>query len=277
MNVKLSVIYVYYATPTEIIQSIQSLKKAVADLSYEVIIIDNASPLPLPEQIQSDKKLHIIQNTENKGYGPALNQGAQIARGDYLALVNPDTLFLKNSLNLMIEALELDTSIGIIGPQFLNDKKQVSQTGNGFPMIPEALFAFSFLRKIFPHNRYVKRYFLTDFDRTKETEIPVICGACMLIKKLTFEKIQGFDEQFFLYFEESDLCYKVKKTGLRILYYPKAQVIHLGGKSSSNKKFIQRNFEKSRYKFFKKYHDPISSFLAESFLRVINRLSAWLP
>ena len=101
--------------------------------------------------------------------------------------------------------------------------------------------------------------------------IPVICGACMLISKSLFEAINGFDEQFFLYFEESDLCCRVKQTGKKVLYFPKAKVVHLIGKSSQDKKFIRKEFERSRFKFFKKYHNLAFASLGELFIRIANR------
>lgn len=273
MKPVVSIIYVYYATPQELLTSIASLKEACGKLPYEIIIIDNLSPVPLPKQVQSNPKIHLMRNAENKGYGKALNQGAKIARGTFLLLVNPDTVFLQNSIANLVEKLKQDSSIGVIGPQFLDADNHVGVTGNGLPTLPQALFAFSFLQKIFPNNPYSNSYFLKGFDRTQEKDIPVICGACMLIRKSIFESIHGFDEQFFLYFEESDLCYRVTKQGLRVLYYPKAKVIHYGGRSSSNTTWIKKHFEESRYKFFKKYHTQIIAFLGESLLRFLNNFS----
>src|SRR6266480_3355816 len=264
----ISIIFVYYNTPKEIINSLKSIPASIKNLEYEVIVIDNLSPTPLPKAVSKFPNVRTIINKENRGYGRALNQGSKVAKGKYLLLLNPDTVFLKDSLVLMVDKMENDLSIGILGPQFFDEKKQISITGNGMPFLPDALFAFSPLNKLFPQNPFSKKYYLTSIDRGKENEIPVICGACMLIKKSLFESIDGFDEQFFMYFEESDLCYRVKKKGYKVLYFPKAKVIHLGGKSSDDKLWIRKVFEESRYKFFKKYHNPIGAFLGETFLRI---------
>jgi GT2 family glycosyltransferase len=276
MSPSVSIIYVYYNTPKEIVASLKSLPASVKNLSYEVIVIDNLSPTPLPKEVSTFPHVKAIINKENRGYGGALNQGSKVAKGKYLLLLNPDTVFLKDSVSLMVEKMEKDTSVGILGPQLLDENQKVSITGNGMPFLPDALFAFSFLNKFFPNNPFSKRYYLTEIDRIHEKEFPVICGACMLIKKSLFEKIGCFDEQFFMYFEESDLCYRVKKAGYRVLYYPKAKMIHLGGKSSDNKLWIRKVFEESRYKFFKKYHNPVAAFLGEAFLRIANNITKFL-
>jgi len=276
MKPLLSIIYVYYATPHELLNSLASLKIACGDISYEVIIIDNFSQVPIPKQLKISEKIRIVENKENKGYGRALNQGAKIAQGPFLLLVNPDTVFLKDSIVTLVMKLKQNPTIGIIGPQFLDANDNISITGTGLPTIPNALFAFSFLHKIFPNNPYSIAYFLKDFDRDQEKDIPVICGACMLIKKSFFERIHGFDEQFFLYFEESDLCYRIAKQGYRVVYYSKSKVIHYGGRSSSNKPWIKKQFEDSRYKFFKKYHNSIIALISEKFLRFSNSIGKFI-
>ena len=187
-------------------------------MNLEIIVVDNNSSLPLPLAIRNSKSTKLIANKENRGYGAALNQGAKLAKGKYLLLANPDTVYLKDSINQMVERMESDPTIGILGPQLLDSKRKVQIVGNGMPFLLQALFAFTFLNKIFPNNRFSKAYYLPEFDRNKEKEIPVICGACMMTKKSLFETIDGFDEQFFLYFEESDLCFRVKKVGKTVLY-----------------------------------------------------------
>lgn len=238
----------------------------------EIIVIDNFSITRLPNEIVSQNNLKIIHNKINLGYGKAINQGVKISKGNLLLFVNPDTIFQKNSIKLMVNKINSNKEIGIIGPQFLNSDKTVQITGNGIPFAIEAIFSFSFLKKIFPNNIYFKRYYLPEFNRKVETEIPAICGACMLMNTHVYKELKGFDEQFFMYFEELDLCLRIKKAGYKILYYPKAKVIHLGGGSSDDKMWIKKTFEESRYKFLRKYNNSIIAMLTEGFLRIINNI-----
>lgn len=272
MKILLSIIFVYYNTPLEIEDSIKSLRTSIKEPIYEIIIVNNNSPRELPNSLKEDKKLILIHNEHNLGYGKALNQGTKVAKGKYLLLLNPDTKFLENSIDLMLEKIRNDHTIGILGPQLLDKSLKVQKVGNSMPFLPDALFAFSFLNKLFPNNFYSKRYFLSDWDRNNETDIPVVCGAVMLISKNLFQKIGGFDERFFMYFEESDLCLRVAKEGYRVVYFPQAKVIHLVGKSSNNKAWIKSTFEQSRYKFFSKYYNKITASLAEGFLRLSSSL-----
>ncbi len=268
----ISIIFVYFNTPLEIVNALNSIKNSIKEYSYEVIIVDNRSPKPLPKNIENLPRTTVIHNKKNLGYGKALNQGAKLAKGKYLLLANPDLLFLKDSIALMMDKLEKDLSIGIIGPQFLDANSKVQMVGSDMPFLPRALFAFSFLNKLFPSNYFSKQYYLLDFDRKTEKEIPALCGACLMTRKSVFKEIAGFDERFFMYFEEADICFRVNKSGYKILYYPLAKVIHLIGKSSNDKNWIRNAFEKSRYEFFKKYHNIVLATMGEGILRFSARL-----
>lgn len=272
-NLVVSIIFVYYNTPREIINALESIKKALGNYYYEVIVIDNCSLKPLPKEI-SDFGIKVIKNKVNEGYGKALNQGVKAAKGEYLVFSNSDVVFLPNSIAAMVDVLENNKFIGAIGPQLLDNKKKIQMVGSGMPFLPQALFVFSFLNKVFPANRFSKNYYLSNFDRKTEKEIPVLCGACFLMKRQIFDEIKGFDERFFMYFEEADICYRIKKQGYGVLYYPLAKVIHLIGKSSSDKSLIQKRFEESRYKFFKKYQNFIAAVIGELFLRIFGFVGA---
>jgi len=272
----LSIIFIYYNTPNEILNALKSLPEAINKINYEVLILNNASPKPLPKEVKNFKNVNIINSKRNLGYGGGINFAAKNAKGTYLLVVNPDVIFIKNSIKLMVEKLESESSAGVLGPQIIDTEGNILLVGNGWPFLPGGLFIFSFINKLFPNNYFSKKYFIKDMDRKHEKEIETVCGACMMFRKSVFKEIGGFDERFFLYFEETDICYRIKKAGHKVLFSPKAQIIHLVSKSTSYKKFIQREFEKSRFKFFKKYHGTVCAILAESFLRSTNRLTAYL-
>ncbi|MBI3366639.1 glycosyltransferase, partial [Candidatus Roizmanbacteria bacterium] len=266
-RVKVSIIYAYYNTPDEIINSVLTIRDAMGDFSYEIIIIDNASKNELPQKIITDNSIRIIKNATNLGYGKALNQGAKVASGEFLLLVNPDTKFLPRSLELLVRKGNSDSRIGIVGPQVLNTNGKILQSISNPPLLPDSLFVFSFLRNIFPFSKYVERYHRDDLDRNKMQEVNTVSGVCMLMRKSLFNKINGFDEQFFMYFEEADICYRVKKLGYKIIYLPSAKIVHLVGRSSIDKEWIKKTFEKSRFLFFKKHHGLLPAIMAEAFIR----------
>lgn len=212
----------------------------------------------------------IVDNDKiNVGYGAGCNLGAKKAEGKYLLFLNPDTEVLKGVLEKMINYLEINEDVGILGPKLFNSKNldlQVTSTGVLNPL--SAIMVFSFLNKIFPKNLISRKYFLTDWDRNSIREVGAVSGAALMIRKDVFQKIGGFDDKFFMYFEEHDLCLRVKKTKMKIIYYPEAGIIHYGGKSSQllsaqNKKYLL----KSRFYFFKKHYGLLPALLVESFLR----------
>jgi len=264
-----SIIIVYYNTPGEIIDLVKSIKNAINKYLYEIIVIDNNSSTKLPNKIYNFQ-ITKINNNQNIGYGRALNQGAKIAKGKYLLFCNSDLVFEKESIKLIIERMESDLSIGIIGPQLLDPNKNTLKVGSDFPFFLESIFSFSILNKLFPANYFSKKYFIKDFGRKTEKEIPVLAGACMLIRKDIFSKVKGFDKRFFMYFEEADLCLRISKSNYKVLYYPPSKVIHLIGKSSNDKKWIEKVFEQSRYEFLKKYHGRLMGTIGEGLIRILN-------
>ena len=264
-----SIIFVYYNSPSEILDVVNSIKKAIKKFSYEIIIVDNGSTKKLPEEIFNIEKIIYIKN-KNVGYGMGLNKGAEKACGKYLLLTNPDLIFEKNSIEILLARMESDNSIGIIGPAFLDEKKRIRKVGNSMPAVPDVIFALSSLNKLFPGNLFSKKYFLSSFDRRTEKEIPVLCGACMIVRSEIFKKIKGFDKRFFRYFEEADICYRISKLGLKIVYYPLSRVTHFVGRSSQDLKWITNTYEKSRLEFLRKYYGFVIGTLTEGIIRAIN-------
>jgi GT2 family glycosyltransferase len=273
MKPRLSIIYIYYNTPKEIVDSISSLRNAIKNISYEILIVNNASPKKIPQEVLQNKKITIFQNTKNLGFGKAVNQAAEKALGEYLLVINPDTLCTKNSIFTMVTRMEKDKKIGVLGPQLQKQNGEILHSIGSVPKLPDSLFVFSFLSKLFPNNSYSKNYWAISIDRNIEQETETVGGACMLFRKNVFQKVRGFDERFFMYFEEIDICLRIKTIGYKIIYFPKSVVIHFVGKSTNNKQWIQKTYEESRFKFFeKKYGTPIA-FFAEAFLRLSSVLS----
>ena len=259
-----SIIYVYFNTPIEIKQSINSVLKT-SGIRFEIIIVNNNSPKPLPKNLK--KSVKIITNLKNLGYGKAVNQGVRIAKGEIILLANPDTIFLKDSISLMFKKITIDKKIGVIGPQLLSKEGKILHSIASMPNLPDVLFAQSFLNKLWPNNYYSRKYWAIGIDKNKEQESDTVGGAVMLMRKSIFKKIGGFDERFFLYFEEADLCKRIKLAGYKIIYLPNAKVIHFVGRRTKNKNFIKQNFEKSRFLFIEKYYGFLPALMTEAFLR----------
>lgn len=273
---KISIIYVYFNTPVEIVKSIRSIPEAAGRSKYEIIIVDNASPKKLPKVISKDKSITIIKSSINKGFGYGCNLGSKSAKGEYLLFLNPDTVLLKSSITKLLKTFNNINKVGIVGPAMIDGNNKNLPTINAFITIQRAIFAYSFLNKLFPKNPISKKFWMLGENREKTMTVDVISGACMLIKKELFKEIGGFDERFFMYFEEQDLCYRVKKAGFKAIFNPEAKIIHTLGASLSDKKVIKNYFQKSRYLYSMKYFGQTKAMIVELFLRFITPINILL-
>lgn len=255
-KIKLSIIYVYYNTPNELVRSIGSINKATNISNYEVIIVDNNSPKKLPN-ITKKHNFRVIKNLNNLGFGKGCNLGAKKSRGEFLLFVNPDTIFKNDSINRLIEVLEKDKNIGVVGPKMVNSMGKTLPTTSNFITPVNSLIKFSKLGKKFTKNN------------VKSGQTDVLSGACMMIRKKVFEKVNGFDERFFMYFEEQDLCKRIVDHGYKVYYQPKSQIVHHIGRSLQDKDKIKKYFQKSRFEYMRKHFGVLNAIWTESVLRLI--------
>ena len=266
---KLSIIYVYFNTPREILNSIKSLKEAVGKNTYEIIIVDNNSTKKIPRVLLHDKRVTIIKSKINGGFGYGCNLGAKSAKGEYILFLNPDTVLFEQSLVTMLKTFTDIKKVGVVGPLMVDRKDNNLPTINSFITFLRAIFAYSFLNRLFPNNPLSRKFWMKDVNRKKILKVDVISGACMLIKKNLFEKVGGFDESFFMYFEEQDLCFRIVKEGYKVIFNPNAVIRHSVGASLSDKKVIKRYFQKSRFLYLKKHQGILPAYFGELLLRFL--------
>ncbi|MFQ3550181.1 MAG: glycosyltransferase family 2 protein [Armatimonadota bacterium] len=231
-----SFIIVNYNTEELIVECISSIYKYCNDLQFEIIVVDNASLDNSVDKIKNSfSDVKIIESKTNLGFARANNKAAKIANGKYLILLNPDTSLTKNAIQRMVNFLEKNDNIGIIGPKLVdaNGTTQISSFGF-FPSITECLIRAFRIYKFFP-NLSISKKFLIKPDGNKEiTEVSHLLGACFVIKKDFFSELKGFDERFFLFLEETDLCKRVLQKQKKIVYYTKSEIIHYGEQSMQN-------------------------------------------
>jgi len=266
MKLDISVIYVYYNTPRELLDSVNSLSKAVGKLRYEVIVVDNNSSKKIPRELVTKKRIKILKG-ENVGYGAGLNVGARLAKGRFLVLCNPDVVFEKSAIEILVRKLKTG-KVGLGGPQMCDVNGKVLTTVSDELTVSKLLFASPLLNKFSPsfkdRVKKINRILSGGIDK----KVDVIGGACMAIRREVFEESGGFDPRFFMYFEENDFCKKIRDNGYHVMYIPAAKVFHKVGASITDQEFVKKNYQQSRYKYFRKNNNFISSLLAELFLRL---------
>ena len=223
------------------------------DRSFEIIVIDNNSSDGTVEMIkQKFPQVNLISLNKNTGFAYANNLGIKRAKGDYILLLNPDTQFKEDTLSVIAKKLESDNSIGILGCKLLNTDKSLQPSVRNFPTIASQLVILLKLHYIFPFllNNYLNKH----FDYSKEQEVDQVMGAFFCVKKEVFDTIGLLDENYFIWFEEVDFCYRAKKAGYKVLYTPKISVIHYGGQSFAQQMAFKKQwwFFKSALRYFKK-------------------------
>lgn len=226
--------------------------------------------------IPKNKNIEVIvvdNSVNNRGFGKACNVGAKKAKNELLFFLNPDTQVFPDTISLLADKLHKDEDVGIISPQFLNDKKQPYLSYTTQPTALTSLFRFSFIQVLLP--RFLQK--LSDplqFDSpTQEKFVEGVSGAAIMISKKLFNDIDGFDERFFMYWEDFDICKKVLIKDKKILFYPAAKIIHSLGGTTKDSKVAQKYFVESRYLYFKKYFGSVNAYCIEGFLRSAEKLS----
>jgi len=253
-----SFIIVNYNTKILLRQCINSIYQHTKDIDFEIIVVDNASSDDSTEMIKCEfPKVILIQSKENLGFGKANNLGAKHALGNFLFLLNSDTILLENSLKILTEYYEKmsDPGIAVVGCRLLDINRKPQISFGNFPSFYQELFEFG-PSKLF-RTFYNERLSPGVAGRgSKVKEVDYISGADMFFKKAIFDKVGGFDEDFFMYFEETELCFRLKRLGYKIIWNPNTSIIHYGGASEQKLEGINYRtlelFQKSKHLYYRK-------------------------
>lgn len=198
-----------------------------------VCVVDNASCDDSADGIgEHELPIQHIRNEENRGFGAACNQGARASQSDYILFLNPDIKLFENSLIIPIAFMEKpgNERVGIVGVQLFDDSGDVARTCARFPT-PSLLCASTIgLNKLFP--RQFPDHFMKEWSHSENRVVDQVMGAFFLMKRSLFQSLGGFDERFFVYFEDLDLSYRAWKAGCRSVYLADAQAYHKGGGTS---------------------------------------------
>lgn len=223
----LSIIIVNYNSGPMIVDCLESIKKHAAHIRHEVIVVDNASQDDSADLIEKHfPEVQLNRSDTNLGFGAANNRAARVAKGRFLLFLNNDAFLLEGSLDPMMESLQNDSTIGVIGPEI---------------RYPDGRFQLSSGPDITLFNEFVMKH-LSNWRQNRLRKGPLvqtvdwISGACMMIPADVFHQVNGFDETFFLYMEDADLCKRIRNSGYKIILNRTSTVIHCLGKTTSKTK-----------------------------------------
>ncbi|MBP1682755.1 MAG: putative glycosyltransferase [Ignavibacteriaceae bacterium] len=264
----LSIIIVNYNVKEFLQNLLHSIEKSSSNISKEIIVIDNASDDGSVEVIKEKfPSIKLIENKINFGFGKANNQGLAIAKGKYILFINPDCIVSEDTLDKMISFFESHTECGLAGCKILNSDGTLQLAcRRSFPGPWTSFTKVTGLSNLFPKSRIFARYNLTYLDENKTYEVDAVSGSFMMIRREVYEKVGGFDEQFFMYGEDLDLCYRIQKSGFKVFYVHTTQVIHYKGESTKKSNLDETKLFYDAMHLFVKKH--LSSFpLVELILR----------
>lgn len=241
-KIKLSIVIVNYNTDKYLSECVKSVyNNKLPQENFEIIIIDNASA-SFPKAVLQEKfpKLKIIVSRKNIGFAKANNIGINSSCGDYILLLNPDTVLSTDTLAKMLEYIENNPRVGIATCKVLMQSGELDDACHrGFPTPLNALFYFSGLSDIFPKNKIINGYHLGYQNMDKTHEIDSCAGAFMIIRRQAGEEMDWLDEDYFWYGEDIDICYKMKQRNWKIMYVPTTSITHYKGVSAGIKKHIK--------------------------------------
>lgn len=254
-KIHLSIIIVNYNTKQLTIDCINSVLNTVRLINFEIILIDNSTNEE--EVVVYDHPLLRAYRIENKGYANANNIGYSHAQGDYILLLNPDTIVYDRTIGTCLETLALQPDMGAIGCKVVRPDGSLDHAcRRGFPTPFNSFCYFGKLHKIFKDNPRFCQYTMSHLPDTESCDVDSLTGAFMLMPRKVVEETQLFDETFFMYGEDLDLCYRIKEAGYRIHYLADVTILHKKYQSGFAKRspLVIRHFYQSMILFYDKHY-----------------------
>jgi GT2 family glycosyltransferase len=248
--IHLSIVIVSWNTKEYLLPCLRSIFGKEDRISKEAIVVDNGSQDGSEEEVKKIFPfIHLIENKRNLGFAKAANQGLKKASGSYLLLLNPDTQVKRGAIEGLVSFMESHPEAGVAGGQLLNSDGSRQNSIANFPSLTTELFNKNLLRWLFP-----KRFPGKERDYLEPIEVDSVIGACMMVRREVIEQVGLFDEDYFLFLEETDWCYRIKRKGWKVFHVPQAEIIHFQGKSAEKEMAMAKvEYYHSRYLFFKKH------------------------
>ncbi len=253
---KLSIVIVSFNTKKLLLDCLESVYQTVGDLNLEVIVVDNASTDGSPQAIKDQfPQVKIIANPANTGFAKANNQGIKRAGGEYVILLNSDTVVKSNALRRLVKFMDAHPQVGIAAPQLLNPNGSIQPNGGFLPRLSNIMAWMLFIDDL----PWVKPWFWSyqlrgNYHFRHNRSLGWVQGAAMLLRSSMLDQTGPLDENIFMYAEDVDICLRARKAGWQVMLVADAQVIHTGFQSGSPQKAILGEFQGLKYIF--KKHKP---------------------
>lgn len=253
---RLSIIIVSWNVREDLKQCLRSIAENPPSGDYEVIVVDNASTDGTAASIKKEfPKISFTGNTENRGFAAANNQGIKISKGQYILLLNPDTIVHTGALDTLTRFMDENQDAGACGPKLLNADGTTQASARRFPTFGGALYRHTILRNLRIFRGSYEKWLMKDFDHGRRCDVDQLMGAALMLRRTAIEQVGALDEKFFMYYEEVDLCRRLKEAGWRTVFVPETTITHLGGSSARQVPASRRAMMlASMLGYFRKHH-----------------------
>jgi len=207
--------------------------ETVAGRAHEVIVVDSGSTDGSRELVRERfPGVRLVELAENRGYGAGANEGIRIASGRWFLLLNSDAWPVGSAIEELAAFGDRHPEIGVAGPKLLNPDGSLQRSVRGFPTVWRLATEYFFLRKLAPGTRALNAFYAANFDHETVRRAEFLMGAALLLRREAIAQVGGFDERFFMFSEETDLCYRMHKAGWTVEFFPEAEFVHVGGAST---------------------------------------------
>lgn len=241
----LSIIVLSYRMRGFVRNCIKSILESDLNASYEIIVVDNGSRDGVEELLKDQfPQVKLIKSAKNLGMGSGNNLGIRQAVGEHILIINPDVFVFPDSIGKMLAHAKTHEDVGLVGPRLLNADKTLQHNCYSWYNFWTPIYRRTFLNKLPMAKRELERFLMTDWDHATTREVDWMQGSCLLVPKKIFEIVGLFDERFFMYFEDTDLCRRIKKAGFKNIYLADAEVIHLHRRQSADGGLIPSLFHR---------------------------------
>jgi len=289
MTPDISVVVVSYNTRDLLRDCLQSLYKELSSpemegLSHEVFVVDNVSRDKSADMVEAEfPQVRLIRSAVNLGFGCANNKAFELATGRYVVLLNSDAFLKPMALRRSVDAMDADPRIGLGGARLVGADGSWQPSCRMFPSPLNDFLLLSGLAYKFPKSKFFGRMDRTWADQDIPAEADWVTGAYAIIRRSVLEEVGHFDERFFLYYEEVDLCRRIKKAGYTVQYWPDVVVVHLGGESSKTVTSLSMSKSgaqlelwrmRSGFLYYRKHHGPLA-WLAKHIEMEWHRVRIW--
>jgi GT2 family glycosyltransferase len=260
-GIALSIVIVNFQAKSLLEKCINSVLASGIRPPFEMFVVDNDSDDGSAELVaERFSHVRLIKNHKNMGFARAVNSAFIQCKGRYLLILNPDIEVSIGAINMLLDYMESRPKVALVSPRLLNSDGTLQYSCRTYYSLPIALMRRTILGKLFPNHRIIRDHLMMDWDHADTREVDWVLGGAMMLRREAFSDQKVMDERFFLYFEDVDLCLRLRKAGWKVMYYPDAVMVHHHQRASARAIWNHAKFEhiKSWIKFsWKHRHEPL--------------------